>query len=336
MPIDPSADPLFDYRRDYAADAVEHALPGTAPTPCRDARAIAYADRVRRACAGLGVEREAVVTAASTAVVRMAYRHGALGDDPHAYHNQDHLLELLEQKLPALIAAADLAPIDRDALVLFCACHDLRQREARRHRDDPVGANEAASQAEAERLMADVGLDGTPLRLRVRWAIAGSTFAAGVDEAGRGQGAFAHGMAGWLASERPDWSNEPTLVQAERLARIAADLDTSNVASSYPAFAASAVALAIERQQRAGRELSAPDAGEDCLRFLSDGQAHYVFDLQRFGSAEGSRAFGPQRDRNAARVRATGERLREAFSAGAPVDAQAVITTFLAIAAKAG
>jgi hypothetical protein len=47
----------------------------------------------------------------------------------------------LEDKLPLLLAAAPLPTVEREALVLFCACHDLRQREARRHEHEPMGPN---------------------------------------------------------------------------------------------------------------------------------------------------------------------------------------------------
>ena len=119
----------IDYRLVYPADAVEHAVPiGALANPALDPRAAAYADRVARACQRAGIGHPGIIDVAAIAVVRMAMRYGPLGRDGHAYHNQDHLLELLEDKLPALLATADLPTVEREALALFCACHDLRQR----------------------------------------------------------------------------------------------------------------------------------------------------------------------------------------------------------------
>jgi hypothetical protein len=233
----------IDYRLVYPADAVEQAVPiGALSSPSLDPGAATYAHRVARACERAGIGNAAVIHVASVAVVRMAMRYGPLGKDGHAYHNQDHLLELLEDKLPALLAHAGLTTIGREALALFCACHDLRQREARRHDDEPIGANEAASLAETERLLDAAGLSGTALRMMLRFAIVGSTFAAGNDENVQSQGAFAHRLAGWLDGSQPGWRDDPIAAEAEHLARMAADIDTSNVASPYIDFAQSAVA----------------------------------------------------------------------------------------------
>lgn len=326
----------IDYRRVYPADAVEQALPGPVlPDTGLDPRALAYAQRVEQACRRAGIEHAAVIGIAQVAVVRMAMRYGPLGDDPHAYHNQDHLLDLLEDKLPALLATALLPTVEREALALFCACHDLRQREARRHEDEPIGANEAASLAETERLLDAAGLDDPLRRTMLRFAIVGSTFAAGNDENVQMQGAFAHRLGAWMDSTQPGWRDDPSAADAEHLARMAADIDTSNVASPYIDFAQSAIALATEIQYRAGRDLGSADAARGCLGFLTDGQERYVFALQRFASREGRAAFGAQRDANASRVRDTGRRLRERFPGGAtPASGHAVIAAFREIAAS--
>lgn len=327
----------IDYRLVYPADAVEQAVPiGALAKPALDPRAGAYANRVVRACERAGIGNAAVIGLAGIAVVRMAMRYGPLGQDGHAYHNQDHLLELLEDKLPALLATAHLPSIEREALALFCACHDLRQRETRRHDDEPIGANEAASLAETERLLDAAGIGNAALRTMLRLAIIGSTFAAGNDENVQSQGAFAHRLAGWLDGSQPGWRDDPIAAEAEHLARMAADIDTSNVASPYIDFAQSAVALATEIQYRAGRSLEGPESAVGCLGFLTEGQERYVFALQRFASREGRATFGAQRDANAARVRETGRRLRERFPAGSsPSSGHAVINAFREIAAEA-
>lgn len=324
----------IDYRPAYPADAVELAVPGCRHSAAfADPRAEAFAERADAACRRAGVANADIVAAVRVGVVRMALRHGALGNDPHRYHNQGHVLELLEDKLPALLAVAPRTALEREALLLFCACHDLRQRESRRHDDDPVGANEAASLAEAERLLDALGLDDEARRTMLRFAIAGSTFAAGSDEGSQMQGAFAHRLGGWLDGRHPGWRNDPALAEAEHLARMAADLDTSNVASAYIDFAQSAVALAIEIQCRAGRDLDSLEAGASCLDFLTAGQERYMFVLQRFASREGRAAFGAQRDANAARVRETGRAMRARFATGSPPTGSAVIAAFREIAA---
>lgn len=327
----------IDYRRVYPADAVERAVPARAlASAALDERATAYAERVARACSKAGIDRAAIIGIAQTAVVRMAMRYGPLGDDGHAYHNQDHLLDLLEDKLPALLATATLPIVEREALTLFCACHDLRQRETRRHDDEPIGANEAASLAETERLLDAAGIDDALLRTMLRLAIVGSTFAAGNDENVLAQGAFAHRLGAWMDGAQPGWRDDPAAADAEHLARMAADIDTSNVASPYIDFAQSAIALATEIQYRAGRGLDSAEAGTGCLAFLTEGQERYVFVLQRFASREGRAAFGAQRDANAARVRETGRRLRERFPSEAPpASGHAVIIAFREIAAEA-
>lgn len=327
----------IDYRLVYPADAVEQALPmGGASIATLGPAALGYARRVALACERMGVANPALVEVASVAVVRMAMRYGPLGPDGHAYHNQDHLLELLEDKLPTLLSQADVSAAGREALALFCACHDLRQREVRCHDEEPVGANEAASLAEAERLLDAAGIDDAALRTRLRLAIIGSTFAAGNDEAAPSQGAFAHRLAGWLDTTQPGWRDDPVVAEAEHLARMAADIDTSNVASAFIDFAQSAVALAVEIQCRAGHPLETDASAAGCLGFLTDGQERYVFALQRFASREGRAAFGAQRDANAARVREVGRRLRERFPPGSPpASGQAVIAAFREIAADA-
>lgn len=324
-----------DYRSAYPADDVERRIPATwAPAPDGNADERGLAERVGRACARVGVDREVVVQAVRVAIVRLARRHGSLAPQPLAYHNESHLLELLEDKLPRLIAASALPPSARGALALFCACHDLRQREDGRAPEASVGANEAASLAETERLLDDLGLDERALRWALRLAIIGSTFAAGTDEGDRPQGAFAHGLAAWLDGRQPGWRDDAALRSAEHLARVAADLDTSNVASSYVDFAQSAIALALEIQDGAGRELDSAEAGASCLAFLTDGQERYVFELQRFASPEGRAAFAAQREANAARVRDTARRMRERFGGGSPpASGHEVIAAFRAMAA---
>lgn len=315
-------------------DAIELAIPaGATAGPHGDPRGSALAERAERACLAIGVDDPAVRAAVRVAVLRMAYRHGALGDDPHAYHNEAHALGLIERTLPALLATAPLPTHEREALALFCACHDLRQRESAATAG-PIGANEAASIAETERLLAASGLDARPLRLALRFAIAGSTFATGSDD-DASKGAFAHRLGGWLDGGHPGWRLDDDAVAAERLARIAADLDTGAIGGDYADFAAQAAALAAELQHRGGHALDTAAAGQACLRFLTDGQRRYVAHLHRFASAEGHAAFGARRDANVRRVAETADRLARRFAAGPAPDGHAVVAAFLALTAAA-
>ena len=68
-------------------------------------------------------------TALRMALARMGLRYGSWGEDYHAYHNENHALELLDGRLERLVreAGTTLDGRDRIALALFSACHDLRQ-----------------------------------------------------------------------------------------------------------------------------------------------------------------------------------------------------------------
>ncbi|HAI60022.1 MAG TPA: hypothetical protein DCM32_09120 [Xanthomonadaceae bacterium] len=314
---------------DAPADAVERALPATSDAAPADTRAEALLRRADAACRRVGVDRDSVRAVVRIAVLRMAHRYGPFGDDRHAYHNEEHALGLLERTLPALLAAAPLDTADREALVLFCACHDLRQRECG-PAVGPIGADEAASIAETARLLAAQGLNDRRLHLALRFAIAGSTFANGTEDAEKG--ALVHRLGAWLDGSKPCWRDDADAVNAERLARIAADLDTGSIGAPYAEFAAQAAALAVELQYRAGRPLDSRAAAAACLQFLGEGQRHYVDALHRFASAEGRAAFGERRDANARRCAKTARDLAERFPV-APADAHAVLAAFAAITA---
>ena len=324
----------IDDRFDAPADAVERALPAAPAAAAPDNGAgAALSRRADAACRQLGIAREPVRLAVRIGVLRMARRYGRDGMDPHAYHNDAHALGLLERTLPALVAAGPLDAGAREVLALFCACHDLRQRE-RGPGVGPVGANEAASIAEAERLLAALGLEDRRLRLALRLAIAGSTFAAGdidVDGDDAARGAFAHRLAAWLDDHRPGWRGDDDAVEAERVARIAADVDTGAIGAPYAEFAAQAAALAVELQARAGRALDGAAAAASCLAFLGSGQQRYVETLHRFASPEGRAAFGTQRDHNARRAIETARRLAERFP-HPPRDGHTVLAAFADIA----
>jgi hypothetical protein len=143
-----------------------------------------------------------------------------------------------------------------------------------------------------------------------------------------GGGSLARGLALWLDGERPEWRADAGARRGERLARLAADLDTANVGEPFPLLAESALRLCRERERRAGRTLGRASSAPSCLGFLSRGQTHYFFDLHRFCSREGERAFGPQKAINGPRVRRISQRLLQRFEDQAPPTGAAVLEAF--------
>jgi hypothetical protein len=115
----------------------------------------------------------------------------------------------------------------------------------------------------------------------------------------------------------PTWRQDPMIERAVNLGLIASDLDTANVGERFSEFAASAARLAAEREMRSGRSLTKPESGMPVLKFLTDGQEHYFFDLHRFCSPLGSAVFAQGKEYNAPRVRALADFLRGRFGRSA-------------------
>ncbi len=338
---------ILGYSSLYALDASERALPdaGAARRLLADRRPdipVRLDAIIARATGGDGAPQHA--DAALLGLARLGLRHGGFGQDPHAYHNEDHVLELAERRLGRVmdvLGEAGLPAADWLALVLFAACHDLRQRETF-DVPGPVGGNEAASIAEAFRILAACGFDpdlDRELFVALELMIAGSTFDARPlphpepELASAAGGSLARSLAVWLDGERPDWSRDPAARRGERLARLAADLDTANVGEPFQHLADSALRLCREREWRAGRALDRPASGAPCLGFLTRGQTHYFFELHRFCSREGERVFGPGKAANADRVRRLSADLAAAFEDAPPPHGQAVLDAFAARAA---
>ena len=333
---------LLGYSRLYPPDACETDLPGPA-----DARAVLAAKRpdlltrLAEVAAGVGADAR-TLDAALLATARLGLRHGTLGDDFHAYHNEGHVLDVGSRRLLRMFAGmGDGAPDARDAsaLFLFAACHDLRQREPV-DVPGPVGGNEAASIAECFRILDAAGFDREGDRdqyVALELMVAGSTFDARPtaladpttpqlpDVAG---GALARGLALWLDSETPRWRGDPLARRGERLARLAADLDTANVGEDFMLLCRTALQLCLEREMRAGRSLLDPASAQPCLEFLGRGQELYFFELHRFNSREGERIFGPQKLLNGPHVRATTSALLARYDAAGPPHGEDVVTAF--------
>ncbi len=341
---------ILGYSTLFAADAVEHALPDADAArrllqqhrPDVVPRIEAMVARITR---GAGDPRHA--DAALLGLARLGLRHGGFGNDPHDYHNEDHVMELAERRLGRVIDGLGedgLSVHDGLALLLFAACHDLRQREPR-DVHGPVGGNEAASIAETFRILDTCGFQREADRdqyVALELMIAGSTFdprplphPEGEAMASVAGGSLARGLGLWLDGERPQWAADPATRRGERLGRLASDLDTANVGEAFPLLAQSALRLCRERERRAGRSLADAASGPACLGFLSRGQLNYFFELHRFCSREGDRVFGPTKLANAAAVRQVSAALLDRFEGQAPASGQAVLDAFEALCAQA-
>ncbi len=299
--------------------------------------------RRERLLAHFGAKHSAVIDRTADAFVlgiaRLGRRHGSLGEDFHAYHNEDHVMELAWRRLNALESHLGLSALpleDWITLALFASCHDLRQREGS-EMPGAVGANEAASVAEAMRLLDACGFDrerDRALFVALELAIAGSTFALfarpteNPAEAAVGGGALARYLPSWLDQAVPGWRGDPDIEHGLILARIAADLDTANAGESFAELADSAIRLCREREMRERRDVSTEASAQPCLGFLSNGQERFFFELHHFCSREGERVFGAGKAANAPRVRAVSQALRERFAARPAASGMEVIDAY--------
>ncbi len=341
---------ILGYSTLFPADAVEHALPDAgASRRLLALRRPDIAPRINAVVAritdGAGDSRH--VDATLLGLARLGLRHGGFGDDPHDYHNEDHVLELGERRLCRVLDDLGEPGLSRDdalTLLLFAACHDLRQREPR-DVHGPVGGNEAASIAETFRILGACGFHpdaDRDLFVALELMIAGSTFdprplphPEGEAMASVAGGSLARGLGLWLDGERPQWAADPATRRGERLGRLAADLDTANVGEAFPLLAESALRLCRERERRAGRSLSEAASGPTCLGFLSRGQLNYFFELHRFCSREGDSVFGPTKLANGPAVRQVTAALLARFEGQPPASGQAVLDAFEGLCADA-
>ena len=333
---------LLGYSSLYQPDVSELALPG--PAQARAlllAREPALIERLEAAGATVGADTR-TLDAVLLGTARLGLRHGSLGTDFHAYHNEIHVLEVGERRLSRMMAdMGDAAPVPRDAsaLLLFAACHDLRQREPV-NLPGPVGGNEAASIAEAFRILDACGFSREADKdqyMALELMIAGSTFDARPTPNENAQawqlheiagGALARGLALWLDIESPRWRADPLARRGERLARTAADLDTANVGEAFVLLCDTALRLCREREMRAGRSLADAASAAPSLDFLGRGQEGYFFELHRFNSREGERVFGAQKLLNGPQVRSTTAALLNFFASHPPANGAAVVAAF--------
>lgn len=267
---------------------------------------------------------ERCANAIRIAYVRLACRHGTLGEDFHAYHNETHILDILGPRMDRLIETHGVLALglrDWCVLNLFAACHDLRQREETMY-EAGVGANERASIEETFRLLDHCGFSrrsDADIYQAIDLTIGGSTFDArpppgsaafNAAELVQSGGALAAKLTQKLDKHRPGWRDDPRIVHALELALIAADLDTANVAESFDRFASSAENLCLEREMLCRRDLDSAESAQPVFGFLTDGQDRFFFDLHRFNSELGRQSFGPAKDDNAARLKSLSLGLR--------------------------
>lgn len=323
---------IFQLAANFAADAVERAMPDamTARELLKRRRADVllrlrqrHDDWRIRCRPGDALALAKTEDAVILGVVRLGLRHGHFGNDLHTYHNEDHALELLFGRLDRVLEAAGPEHFnlhDALALELFAAGHDLHQREPGVDASG-IGHNELASLAETVRIMEACGFDrvqDADQFLAVAMSIAGSTFDAKandalpladdkLDELGdpmSSGGAMAPRLREWLSRQAPGQAVDSNMERALSLACIAADLDTGNVGDPFLLFCESARRLCQEREMRAGRSLGSVESGKSCIDFLLNGQSHYLFDLHRFNSVLGERAFSASKEQNGRRLRA--------------------------------
>jgi hypothetical protein len=350
---------IFSYPREFPADSIEERVPdpGTARAMVAarrpDVLALLARRRERLRAAASGEPSETIERAEDTilmAYCRLALRHGTWGEDYHAYHNEEHILEILGPRLDRImdtIGAANLGLRDWFRLSLFAAAHDLRQREAPEFHAG-IGANERASVEETFRILQACGFtleQNTELFMSCELMISGSTFDARPSSSTheynpaelvvQSGGALAHKLGAKLDKHVAGWRDDARIRHALELALIAADLDTANVAEPFPVFMASAERLCLEREMRSRRDPGSPDSAQPVLSFLTDGQQRYFFELHRFNSDYGRQAFDASKRANADRLVDLTRRLRESFAGREPVDGTEVLGVFRALTARA-
>lgn len=349
---------IFAYPREFPADSVEAQVPDPAA-----ARALVQARRPdvlallahrrRRLPTATAPPPSETIERAEDAILiafcRLALRHGSWGTDYHPYHNEGHILEILGPRLDRMIdaiGAEALSLRDWFLLSLFGAAHDLRQREAPEFAAG-IGSNERASVEETFRILRACGF--TPERnsevfLGCELMISGSTFDARPPDSTheynpaelvvQSGGALAQKLEAKLDKHAGGWRDDQRVRHAQKLALIAADLDTANVAEPFGLFMASAERLCLEREMRSGRDPTSIEAAQPMLTFLTDGQERYFFDLHRFSSDYGRHIFQDAKQANAEKLTALARQLRDRLADPArPLDGAAVLAAFRSLCA---
>lgn len=346
---------IFRYPQEFPADDFERMVPDAATARRlvreRSPGLLDLLARRRERFATLIQTDSTPVEGAENVVLmafcRLAFRHGSWGKDFHNYHNEGHIYEILDSRLERLINAIGVQALslgDWFSLALFAAAHDLRQREVPAFAAG-IGSNERASIEETFRILRLCGFsdDEYPeLFLAIELMISGSTFDArpappaleynSAEVVVQSGGALAQKLDEKLDKHAAGWRADPRVSHALQLTLIAADLDTANVAESFPVFMASTERLCLEREMRNHRDPSDPAAAQPVLNFLTTGQEHYFFDLHRFSSDYGRVAFANAKQANTERMRALTRELRARMPA--PRNGTEVLAAFRVIVAE--
>ena len=352
---------IFSYPREFPADAVEQRVPdaATARALVKNRRPDVSAlidDRLGRFAAEAMMHSHALLERARDAILiafcRVAFRHGSWGQDFHPYHNEDHVVEILGPRTERLIETVGmkaLTPADWFLLGLFAAAHDLRQREVPLF-EAGIGSNERASVEEVMRILKACGFTRRSHRevyVGIELMISGSTFDArpppsmleynSAELLVQSRGALARKLDKKLDKYTPSWRNDARVAHALMLARIAADLDTANVAEPFSESMASALRLCLEREMRSHRNPESAESAQPMLEFLTTGQERYFFELHRFSSDFGRRTFEAGKLDNAEKLKTLTTELRNRIvvQGGAYSGAQ-VLDTFREIVAAIG
>ena len=346
---------IFQYPQQFPADDFEHMVPDAATARrlvrerCPELLDLLAHRRQRFAAliASTSAPAEPAEDAVLIAFCRLAYRHGSWGKDFHHYHNERHIFEILGPRLERLIDAIGVPALSlRDwfLLALFAAAHDLRQREVPAFAAG-IGSNERASVEETFRILRQCGFSeerNMEVFLAIELMISGSTFDARPAPPGleynsaeivvQSGGALAQKLDEKLDKHAAGWRADPRVAHALQLTLIAADLDTANVAEDFPVFMASTERLCLEREMRSRRDPTSAESAQPMLHFLTTGQEHYFFDLHRFSSDYGRRAFADAKQANVKRMRALARELRTRMPT--PRNGTQVLETFRTIVAE--
>jgi hypothetical protein len=352
---------IFAYPREFAIDAIEQRVPDVAAARAlmRDrcpALLPIIEQRLARFAPLLADQPAQMIRAGENAVLiaycRVAFRHGSWGEDYHPYHNEGHIIEILGARIERLIETIGMQALkvsDWFLLALFAATHDLRQRETP-FVESGIGSNERASVEEALRILRICGFlpdQHRDIFMGIELMIAGSTFDARpppsmleyntAELLVQSRGALARKLDKKLDKHVPGWRSDARIVHALKLAMIAADLDTANVAEPFALFMASAERLCLEREMRSHRDPNSAAAAMPMLNFLTEGQERYFFDLHRFASDPGRRTFEAAKLENAGKLKTLIADLHaQAEQSGPPASGTQVMNIFHRLVAAAG
>jgi hypothetical protein len=352
---------IFPYPREFPADATENRVPdpGTARALVRERRpdVLALLERRRHRFAPLINDQpvdliERAEDAVLMAFCRMAFRHGTWGNDYHAYHNEGHALEIVGPRIERIIDTVGLQTLtlrDWFLLTLFGAAHDLRQRESPEF-SAGIGSNERASVEETFRILLACGFtpESSPdLFVAIELMISGSTFDARpapsmheyntADLVVESGGALAQKLDAKLDKYADGWRHDERIAHALKLASIAADLDTANVAEPFALFMSSSERLCLEREMRNHRDPASAESALPILNFLTEGTNRYFFELHRFSSDFGSKTFAGAKADNADKLRTMAKILTaRSLQHGPPHSGTAVLQAFREIVATIG